>query len=184
MLFFYLSIIEDAKDRFAFEDLFMSIEQDVVNYANKLVHNKNDAEDIAQEAWLCVAKNIASFRANHYKSVKNYVFKVVRYRAEDYRENKKQEPEFFEDMDVFPLHYEDCDVVLSELCEKASIEEIKECILKLPEIYKDVLNLYFLNENNPYEIANILGIKASAARQRLHRGRDLLIFILQERGFQ
>ena len=64
MLFFYLSIIEDAKDRFAFEDLFMSIEQDVVNYANKLVHNKNDAEDIAQYLDLTVPEIISTFLRN------------------------------------------------------------------------------------------------------------------------
>ena len=74
MLMLCLSMIEDARDRFAFEDIFRSTEKDLVNYINTLVHNKNDAEDIAQEAWLCVSRNIESFRVNHYKSVKNYVF--------------------------------------------------------------------------------------------------------------
>lgn len=184
MLSFYLSLIEDARDRFAFEDIYRSIEKDVVNYVNSLVHNKNDAEDIAQEAWLCVSKNIESFRANHYKSVKNYVFMIARYRMLDYISSEKQFPEFFEDMDVFSSPDYDNEGVFLELCANMEREEIIECIFSLPEIYKDVLNLHFLNGNNSRKIADMLNLKHATVRQRVRRGRDMLIFLLKERGIK
>lgn len=182
MLMLCLSMIEDVRDRFAFEDIFQSTEKDLVNYINALVHNKNDAEDIAQEAWLCVAKNIEAFRANHYRSVKNYVFMVARYRTLDFLENEKQEPEYFEDMDIFPSSEYGDDTMLLELCAKADGEKITDCIFSLPPIYRDVLNLHFLAGYNLRQIADILNLNYATVRQRAHRGRDMLIFILKERG--
>ena len=182
MLMLCLSMIEDARDRFAFEDIFRSTEKDLVNYINTLVHNKNDAEDIAQEAWLCVSRNIESFRVNHYKSVKNYVFLVARYRTYDFVESIKQTEDYFEDINVASNFARDEDSVFLQFCAMAGEEEITECILSLPPIYRDVLNLHFLAGDNLRQVADILNLNYATVRQRAHRGRDMLMFVLRERG--
>ena len=182
MLTFYLSLIEDVRDEFAFESIYRLNEKDVVNYIKSLVHNKNDAEDIAQDVWLCVCKHIEGFRQDHYKSVKNYIFIVAKYKALDFLEKKKKYAECFEDMDLFPTSFCEDDSVLLNLCAKAETKEIIECIRSLPPIYRDVINLCILGKNNSRKIADMLNLKHSTARQRLCRGRKMLIFLLKERG--
>ena len=67
-------------------------------------------------------------------------------------------------------------------CEKEDINTIIFCIKSLEPRYRDVLNMYYLYESNPKEIAKILQLKYSTVRQRLARGRRMLQDLLQERG--
>ena len=54
------------------------------------------------------------------------------------------------------------------------IESLNEALESLPEIYRQVLTLYYLGDRDNKEIANFLGISPTSVRQRLARARDLL----------
>ena len=67
-------------------------------------------------------------------------------------------------------------------CEKEDVQTIVSCMKDLDSRYRDVLNLFYLNESTAKEIAEMLQLKDSTVRQRLARGRRMLIAILQEKG--
>ncbi len=51
---------------------------------------------------------------------------------------------------------------------------IMEEILKLPAKYKAVIYLYYYEDYSVKQISQTLGIKESAVKMRLKRGRDIL----------
>ncbi len=181
MFTLYLSMLDIESDKLDFEKFYRLYKDDVYAYALSILKNKEDAEDAAQNTWLWLAEHYAVFRTEDTKSVKIYLMRVVRSRAIDiYRKNKRDEKmravEYQEAAD------ENEDGLLCALCEAQNVNEIVACIRSLEEIYRDVLNLYYLNQSNTREIAAILHIKESTARQRLTRGRKQLTKLLKERG--
>ena len=168
MLTMYLSVIDIESEKLDYEKFYRLYKDDVYAYARSLLKTREDAEDASQNTWLWLAKNHKVFRVKDERSVKIYLMRVVRSRAIDiYRKNKRDE-----------------DAILCDICEKEDVTVIVSCIKALDEHYRDVLNLYYLNHSSTGEIANILHIKESTARQRLTRGRQKLIALLKERGLR
>ncbi len=64
--------------------------------------------------------------------------------------------------------------------------EIHSALLSLPEEYRTVATLYFVDDLSYQEIAGVVGCPIGTVRSRLHRGRKILIRMLwdlaEERG--
>jgi RNA polymerase sigma-70 factor (ECF subfamily) len=58
--------------------------------------------------------------------------------------------------------------------EKVEAEQVHQAIATLPEDYRIVATLYFMEEFAYQEIAAILGCPVGTVRSRLHRGRRML----------
>ena len=53
-------------------------------------------------------------------------------------------------------------------------------LLKLPKKYRAVLHLFYWEDMTTAEIAQVLGLKPAAVRQRLTRARAMLRELLEE----
>lgn len=60
---------------------------------------------------------------------------------------------------------------------------IIDLIRAMPEIYRAVLELRFVEERSTKEIAELLKLSEGAVDMRIHRGRKLLIRKLKEEGY-
>lgn len=60
------------------------------------------------------------------------------------------------------------------LLDKLTVDEISEAIAELPDEFRVVSALYFMDEFSYQEIAAMLNIPVGTVRSRLHRGRKLL----------
>ena len=63
-----------------------------------------------------------------------------------------------------------------------SAEEIRNALRELSDNDYEILFLYLVKEHNPSEIADLIGISANLARQRIFRARKRLIKLLGKRG--
>ncbi len=61
-----------------------------------------------------------------------------------------------------------------EYCKTDDSTDIVNDILRLPEKYKSVIYLYYIEGYKTKEIANILSVSPQAVRKRLQYGRDML----------
>lgn len=184
MLIFYLSVMDIPSDKLDFEKFYRLYKDDVFAYALSLLKNREDAEDASQNTWLWLAKNFKLFRTKDEISVRVYIMRVVRSRAIDiYRKNKRDEKMLAKELESEQNASQgNEDYLLYNICKEEEVAQIIRCIKMLDEKYRDVLNLYYLNHSTTAEIAKILSIKENTARQRLARGRRLLISLLKERG--
>ena len=58
--------------------------------------------------------------------------------------------------------------------EDPEVKELMETVWSLPETYKDVIVLHYLEGYSVEEAARILGVSSSAIKMRLKRGRESL----------
>lgn len=101
--------------------------------------------------------------------IRAWLFRVAINRAKNmnrtfWRRNKKSLEDYMETL-VF---------------ETSESEELFETVMKLPEKYRIVIHLFYYEDYNVNEIADILKISQSNVKARLSRGRSLLKERLQE----
>lgn len=147
-----------------------------------MARNREDAEDIVQEAALLAYRAFHTFQPG--TNFKAWFLRIVtncfrqRYRKAQ-RQPQTTELEDAPDLYLYcrtaeaGLHAQSEDpatLVLSKL----DTEQVSAAIDGLPEDYRLAAALYFLEELSYEEIAGILDCPIGTVRSRLHRGRKLL----------
>jgi RNA polymerase sigma-70 factor (ECF subfamily) len=72
----------------------------------------------------------------------------------------------------------------NELLAKFEIASILEVIKELPDGYRMVVNMYFIDGYSHAEIAEMLDIAESTSRSQTTRGRNLLLKKLEDKGIK
>lgn len=137
-----------------------------MSIAYRYTKDINLSQDFLQESFILIFKKLNQFdvsRGNFESwSSKILINKILEYKR------KKQEVYFedYTDLYIAPVN--------NPVIDKMSVDEIKKQIKALPEIYRDILQLYYFEEFSHAEIANLLKIEASSSRSRLTRAKQLL----------
>ena len=122
--------------------------------------NASDAEDAVQETLIKYLQKAPDFEnAEHEKA---WLITVAANKCNDILRFKSRHPII--DMDE-----------ISEFTQDVSDSGILDALMTLPERFKTVLVLYYVEEYNIEEIARIIKRTASAVKMRLQKGRRLLL---------
>lgn len=127
--------------------------------------NQEDAQDILQEGFIKVFKNIQSFRRQG--SFEGWVRRIMVHTSiEHYRRNSRY---FMVDIEeARSLHF-NADVLSS-----MSRNEILDLIQQLPVGYRTVFNLYVVEGYPHQEIADMLQISVGTSKSQLSRAKRIL----------
>jgi len=160
----------------AFEELVRRHEERAVRVALALVGNKEDARDLAQEAYLRVFRNLERFDFEHefttwlYRIVTNLAIDFLRKRRPAMSTSAEEEEEA--DLDLAdPEGPAPSDAM--EHMETAA--RVRACIERLAPHFRSVMILRELEGLPCQEIARIVGTTHVTVRWRLHRGRKLFL---------
>jgi len=167
----------------AFEELISLFDKKIYNYCLRMTNNRSDAEDLAQEVFLKVYKNLKNFRKD--SKFSTWIYRIAYNTCVDnYRKKRlkllplnKIIDEEQQDIDIpspGPLPEEQ---VISN--EKYSL--IKECIAQLKPRYKSAIILRDIHNYSYREIAEILDIPIGTVKSDINRGRALLRKVLKSR---
>jgi RNA polymerase sigma-70 factor (ECF subfamily) len=165
-----------------FESLFTAVMNTAYGVAMRFCHNQADAEDLVQEAALLAYRAFDSFetgsnfRAWYLKILTNcYFSKRRREKSRPVASDLDDTPDLYlyarAGQEGFPTQGPD---PASELLEALGTERIVAAIARLPEDYRVVATLYFMEDLSYEEIARILECPIGTVRSRLHRGRKML----------
>ncbi|GAB3972108.1 sigma-70 family RNA polymerase sigma factor [Spirosoma terrae] len=137
-----------------------------------------EAEDIFQEGILKIFDRIGDLKKP--ESVDSWVKTVmIRYAIDYYNQVTKGQKQLIS-TDYIETEWESDDY--QNLFSKLHTEVLLETINELPEGYRMVINLYFVDGYSHAEIAQLLGISEGTSRSQLLRGRNLLIKKLDLKG--
>jgi len=128
--------------------------------------NREDAEDILQEAFIQAFRRLDTFRGE--SSFGTWLKKIVINRCLDFLKKRKLS---FMDSDEEKIP-DSQDELLDE--EQISPDMIHECIQSLPEGARVVVNLYLMEGFSHKDSAKMLGITESTAKTQYHRAKHLL----------
>lgn len=172
MLMMYLAMLGSEEDRERFTLLYEAHEKRLYAIALKVLGDPTRAEDASQQAWLQVLRNWERVNALDWDAAAKYLAVTAKNAALDLLKKEKWNTSMPEDWD--PSAPEDG---------QGEYQRLVELILSLPEAYRRVLELKFVEEESNQEIARRLGLKESTVSTKIQRGRKLLLDAMEREGY-
>ncbi len=146
--------------------------------ALRIARNHEDAEEIAQDAFLKAYHSLNSFKRE--SKFSTWLYKIIYNTAISRFRKKNIESYSMEDSPVEETFHEEQVDGLDTLHKKERKKIINEAISRLKEDEGVVMNLYYLGEHNISEIEEITGYSNSNIKILLYRGRKKLLMELKK----
>lgn len=173
MLGFYLTLIDSDDDKNKFEQLYLTYRQDMYKIAYNILKNSADAEDAVHQAFLSIANSFEKVLTIPRQEIKAYIVIIIRNTSINiYNKNKRNAEHTVE------LDEKDVPVDIN-FFEQYEYELLVNAIKELPQLYKDIIYLYYLEEFSTKEISQMLDITVDTVYKRLERAKKLLKTILK-----
>lgn len=147
----------------------------IFNYAQLMLKNRMDADDIAQEVLIRVWNNIDNFNL---LAAKSYIMKITHNLCIDYlRRNKVSASREIEMTEVFEETYVDnrnANDTVKNIDFKILETKIKSILERMPDNLKSIFVLYDIEGYKYKEISKILDIPENSVKVYLFRARKYL----------
>jgi RNA polymerase sigma factor (sigma-70 family) len=169
-IYIHAPLIEECRkgNRKAQFRLYNQYSKAMYNLAYRILNNREDAEDILQEAFVECFINIDSFRFE--STFGAWLKKITVNKCINHIKKKKIDLTLCETLPV--TIYEEEEEVTFET------ETIFKSIEMLPDGYRIILTLYLLEGYDHTEISQILGISESTSKSQYSRAKEKLRKIL------
>jgi RNA polymerase sigma-70 factor (ECF subfamily) len=165
-------------DQNAYGEIVEIYKDKVFHLCYRMLGNRHEAEDMAQEAFIRAYINIASFNIN--LKFSTWLYRIATNLCID--RIRKKKPDFYLDAEVSGT---DGLTMYSQIPADTSLPEedvenlelqetIQKEISRLPEKYRSVIVLKYIEELSLNEISEILDMPLGTVKTRIHRGREAL----------
>lgn len=169
----FLTMLETDAERKLFMELYDQYGNAMLRVAQRYFsEDPSMAEDAVQNAWLKVVEKFS--RLQDIPCKKRGAYLVIIAKNESISLLRKQH---------FELPFDDALAESKSDFGDNSAKDIIEIIQTMPETYRTVLEMRFVEEMSTKEIAAALALRESTVNVRVHRGRALLIEKLKEGGY-
>ena len=172
MLVMFLAMLETEEDQRRFTRLFEAHEKKIYAVVLRVLGDRTQAEDAAQQTWLKLVQNWDRVSALSWGEVEGYTVTVAKNCALDILRAERRTVAFPEDWD--PPAQED---------RQEEYDYLISLIRSLPENYRRVLELKLVEEQTNQVIARRLGLKETTVGVRVLRGRAMLRERLEKEGY-
>ena len=162
-----LMIMLQQQELDAFKTLVKRHTEKFYHLAYRIVFDKEEAQDIVQEAFIKVFKNPHNWRQSHKTKFTTWFYRVVSNQALDHKRKNKITEEY-EDNLASKKNLE------KTLHRKEQLAFIDQCLLDLAPRQRLALNLCFYHELSNKEAAEIMEIKIKALESLLSRAKAKL----------
>lgn len=143
----------------------MRFKDDVFVSCLKYCKNREDAQDILQDTFLHVFKNIKTYKGSG--TFEGWVKRIAINKSITKYKNERH-LELIKDNTLNNQSEDDPNI------ERIPLNQILKYIQELPSQYRFVFNLYELDDYSHKEVAEILNISVSTSKSNLHRAKHLL----------
>ncbi len=161
-----------------FENIVIDYQRDVINFLYRLVGNRFEAEDLAQETFIKAFKNFGSLK--DFSKIRSWLLSIARNIAVDFFRRKKEKTvaldnAVLENYAVANAASFDQEIVSAELS-----KEIKTCIDQLGSDDQTMIRLLYYEGFSYNEIAVMMKMNLNTVKSRLHRARSALLVLLKQ----
>ncbi len=178
----FLSVIDDPAQQHTFQWIYETYHDMMRKYACSLMQCcSEDADDVLQECFMNIAKNMDTVGMLNPKAVRSYVMQTVKRAVWRVTERERREEAVRQHMEDTMLR-PTTDAVLEEVCTRENYRLLVELIRKLPDGVRDVLELHYLCRMELRDIAKQFGLSYNAVKKRYQRGNRLLADGLRRGG--
>lgn len=170
----------DDLDKDLIEDLFKKYEQMMCDVALGILHNRTDAEDAVQDAFLWIINNPSKIIEIPCNKRASYIATIIEHISLNLINKQRRHP-----TDDIDEHAElKLDYSLEEtVSEKITVEEMKQAIRRMSQKDQYILQLFYFEGKSYSEISEIMRLPKNNVGTYLHRALEHLKKILEEEGF-
>jgi RNA polymerase sigma-70 factor, ECF subfamily len=163
------NITEQQKEEII-DELMELYSEKVYLLAYSYVKDKGMAEDISQEVFIKCFKSLQYFRGD--SKISSWIYRITANTAKDFLRSKsfnlfKYPISFFENLTKN-------DTPVDALIKKDEKELVLQTVLNLPTKYREIIILYYFQDEKQEVIAEILNLNLNTVKTRLSRARALL----------
>lgn len=165
-------------DQNAFAEIVELYKDKVYQLCYRMLGNAHEAEDMAQEAFIRAYVNISRFNTD--LKFSTWLYRIATNLCID--RIRKKKPDYYLDAEVAGTDgltmYSQIPAEVKKPEDELEGMELQELIqqeiLKLPEKYRTVIILKYIQELSLNEISEILDMPLGTVKTRIHRGREAL----------
>ena len=161
-----------------FENILNRYSGQVFNLIAHIVPCKEDAEELTQDVFIKVFRQLSSFKEE--SSFSTWIYRIATNTALSAARKKKHATINIEDN----THGDIPDELLDEALDNDSEEQLQrlsEAIDRLDAEERALITLYYMNERPIEEVATIMGLTQSNVKTKLYRTRKKLYLLLNDR---
>lgn len=165
-------------DQNAYADIVNLYQHKLYQICYRMLSNKQEAEDIAQEAFVRAYINLHSY--DQKRKFSTWLYRIATNLCID--RIRKKKPDYYLDaqvpgtdgLDMYSQIAAD-EKLPEETVEQMELQErIQYEISRLPDKYRSVIVLKYIEELSLQEISEILDMPLGTVKTRIHRGREAL----------
>jgi RNA polymerase sigma factor (sigma-70 family) len=150
----------------------------IYNSIHRIVSHTGEAEDVLQETFLTVFKEID--KLSNVLNFEAWVKRIAINRAISHLRKRKIE---FANSDTTEIPADEVyDAQENELFE-TRVEDVRNSIENLPQGYKTIVNLYLFENIPQEEIGAMLGISHNTVRTQYHRAKKKILLSLKDKMY-
>jgi len=177
MLNLYLTLIDEDEEKIRFTKLYEQYRHLMFYIAKEVLKDDHLAEDAVQEAFLRIAKNFHKVGEILCPETRNFTVIITRNVAITMASHKHDDANLDSYMKSISAE------LTEDVFETVSNKLLTECILRLPEMYRDPLYLHHLYGYSFNEISSLLSVSVENAKKRTQRARHMLKELLEKEGY-
>ncbi|CAH0122662.1 RNA polymerase sigma factor FliA [Paenibacillus sp. CECT 9249] len=173
-----LALLARKGDQRAFAEIVDLFKDKIFHLAYRMLNNRHEAEDVVQDTFLRVFKNLD--RYDEHQKFSTWIYRIgtnlcidrLRKRKPTYSLDAEMNDQ--EGIDGYSMIPSDDVTPESELIVSETQQLIRDAIDTLPAKYKSVMILRYLQDLSLQEISDVLDMPVTTIKTRVHRGREFL----------
>ena len=172
----YLVKQAKAGEQAAFSELYDHFVQKIFRYVRLKIQNRQEAEDILQELFVKAYKGLEALKLEDL-NFSAWLYRIANNTVNDHFRKKYRTPEIFSIDESFdhPSGYS----LEKEIVDRSDMEIAQLGLRQLPPLYKQVLELRFIQDFSLDEIARVIGKSNLSVRLIQFRALKKLQVILK-----
>lgn len=143
----------------------------IVNLAYRMVGNRAEAEDLAQETFLAAFKSLSTFRSD--SKFSTWLYRIATNKCKDWLRVKRpgqgrHDVDADESLDVHLAEERTPELLLSQ---QQVAMELEQAIQRLPPLYREAFILKHVEGLSYEEMEAIVGVGTDTLKMRVYKGR-------------
>lgn len=147
------------------------------NIAMQLIGNREDAEEITQDAFLKAYQALDTYKGE--SKFSTWLYRII-YNASISKMRKKLDQVSIDEDYNASVNVKSTQSALQSLTNEEQKLYINRALGKMKGDEKTIISLYYLDENSIDEVSEVTGLSVANVKVKLHRSRKKLYGILEQ----
>lgn len=174
---YYIQKIQ-AGDTASFGYLVDKYERLVYSLIRKVVGNPEDAEELAQDAFVKAFRSLGSFKGDC--SFSTWIYRIAYNTALSEVRKKKLEFLAIDEMLLTNVSEEEVTIALGHTDTSEQLDKLDIALSRIPPDERALITLFYMKEKTIEEVSFITGLTESNVKTKLFRIRKKLFVLLKE----